>query len=580
MNWNLKQIFENDEKAIENAKMCVEKLEQLIEKLEMTNNTSELLKIIKELEDYSDEFSNSAQYAWMKYSVNTDKPESQKIIGMIQSLSSKLEEVFAMMEVRIAQLNEDELEILKNSTDIYKHLIENVEKRKPHMLSKDAERVLAITSVSRREAISKIHSRLESSYMFEMEIDGKKKSLSVEEMKALRRSSNSILRKKAMETLLKRFNEDSIVLTEIYNLIVKDYDTESALRNYPSPISMMNQQNEVEDNVVENLIQVTNENVHILRKYYRWKSQRLGEELTLADLYAPVTSKVMKFSFEEAKEIILDAYYKFNQRAGDIVKSFFDEERIDLYPKPGKVSGAYCIYSSTKLPAYVLTNFNGDMYDLMTLAHELGHGLHGTLSKKQTYFNYGTPLTLAELASVFGEFLVFDYLKTLLTDEDKVALLASKIEDTFATTFRQNMFTNFEIKAHDLVSAFGFADWNELNEIYNEVLINTFDNDIKIPEWYKYEWSMVSHFFETPFYVYAYNFAHCLVISLYKKYLEEGKEFSERYLSLLESGGSLSTNDLLSKVGIDISGKEFWEDSFKLINNLVEELTENMQTKK
>lgn len=572
MNWDLKQIFENDEKAIENAKMNVAKLEELIQKFEKTNDISELSKLIGEIENSADEFAKSVQYAWMKYSINTDKPESQKIIGTIQVLSSKIEELIALMEVRIAELGESNIQLLKNLATNYKHLVENIEKKKPHMLSKDAERILALTSVSRRNAISKIHSRLESSYTFEIEIDGEKKVLSVEEMRSLRRSPNSSLRKHAMEILLKRFQDDSIVLTEVYNLVVKDYDNESKIRNYPTPISMMNQANEVDDNTVSNLIEVTNENVELLRNYYRWKSQYLGEELTLADLYAPLRSTVRKFTFEEAKDIVLEAYYNFDKRIGDIVKSFFDERRIDLYPRPGKVAGAYCIYSSTKLPAYVLTNFNGDMYDVMTLAHELGHGLHGTLSQKQTYFNHDAPLTLAELASVFGEFLVFDYLKSKLTGEEKITLLASKIEDTFATTFRQNMFTNFEIRAHDLISSSGFADWNELNKIYFDVLKDTFGDSVKIPEWYKNEWAMVSHFFETPFYVYAYNFAHCLVISLYKKYIEEGKEFSKRYITLLEAGGSLPPNELLGKIDINLTKREFWEGSFKLIGNLVKEL--------
>jgi len=574
LNWDLTKLFASNEEAIKHAQTHVEELEKLIQDFEDTNENEKIIYTLKNIENKVDEFSKAVQYAWMKYSTNTDEIESQKLLGVIQDLSTKVEEIMARMELRIAQLNDNEINQLKASAENYRHFIEIIENKKKHLLSKDAERVLALMSVSRREAISKIHSRLESSYVFEIEIDGEKKKLTTEGMKSLRRSPNSKLRKHAMEMLLKRFSDDSIVLTEVYNLIVKDYDTESKLRNFKRPISMMNIENEVEDEIVDNLISTTNTNVSILQNYYKWKSEILGERLTLADLYAPIKSKVKKFTFDETKDIILKAYYSFDESVGKIVESFFDEERIDLYPKQGKVAGAYCIYTTTKLPAYVLTNFNGDMYDVMTLAHELGHGLHGTLSKKQTYFNFGTPLTLAELASVFGEFLVFDYLKENLNEEEKISLMASKIEDTFATTFRQNMFTNFEIKAHDLISSSGFADWNELNEIYHQVLIDTFKDTVDIPEWYKYEWAMVSHFFETPFYVYAYNFAHCLVISLYQKCLENGKSFAKKYVSLLESGGSLSPKELLSKVGIDISKPDFWENSFKLVNNLVEQLYE------
>ena len=391
-------------------------------------------------------------------------------------------------------------------------------------------------------------------------------------MRALRRSPNSDLRKMAMKMYLERFKEDSIIMTEVYNLIIKDYTAESKLRRYPRPISMRNFANEVTDESVDRLIEVTNSSVDVVKDYYVWKSKLLNEKLTSADIYAPITKNVRKFSFEEARDIVLNAYYSFDERAGKIVEGFFDESRIDLYPKKGKTAGAYCIYATTKLPPYVFTNFSGDMNSIMTLAHELGHGLHGSLASKQTYFNHSTPLTLAELASVFGEFLVFDNLKNKLSGEEKKALIATKIEDTFSTTFRQNTFAQFELRAFDLVEKSGYASWDELSEIYYEQLKQMFGESIEIPEWYKNEWAMVSHFYETPFYVYAYNFAHCLVIALYQKYLEDGKNFVPKYIELLESGGKYPPKELLGKMGIDIEGEGFWEKAFTFIGSMTKEL--------
>ncbi|MGC8954820.1 MAG: M3 family oligoendopeptidase [Fervidobacterium sp.] len=574
MEWDLQAIFASDETALQHANNCVEILAEYIDILEQTNDFDTIVSLISKIEDVLDEFGKAAHYAWMRYSINTDNQDSQKLLGYIQNLESKVSEYFARLEVHISQFDNSIIDILKEKSPNYTHFFEMIKLRKKHILSKDAERILALTSVSRRGAISKIHSRLESSYRFTVEIDGQVKTLTTEEIKALRRSSNGELRKKAMNIFLERFREDSLVLTEIYNLIVKDYDTEAKIRNFKSPISMMNLENEVEDDVVEKLIETTNRNINILQEYYSWKSKTMGERLTLADIYAPINQNESKFTFNQAKEIVIDAYYSFNKQVGDIVKSFFDESRIDAFPRRGKVGGAYCIYATTKLPPYVLTNFNGDMYDVMTLAHELGHGLHGTLSKKQTYFNYNTPLTLAELASVFGEFLVFDYLKDKLDRDEKLSLMTSKVEDTFATTFRQNMFTNFEIRAHNLISSSGYADWDELNEIYYQELKKTFGDVVEIPEWYKSEWAIVSHIFETPFYVYAYNFAHCLVISLYEKYLEDGKVFVSKYLNLLESGGSLSPHELLLKVGVDISEAGFWDNAFKFMKVLVNDIKE------
>ena len=572
MEWKLQKLFSCDDAAIEYAKLYLGKIKGIVNEIEIEDKPENMVELIRKLEQNTDEFAKAAQYAWMRYSTDTESSESQRLLGSIQQLETELSEKLAVMEVRLAELKDDILENIIKIDGNYEHMVREIMERRKHMLSKEAEQVLALTSVSRRGAISKIHSRLESAYTFEMEINGETKILTGEELKALRRSTNGELRKRAMKMFLERFQDDAMVITEIYNLIVKDFDTESKIRRFPRPISMMNFENEVSDEVVDSLISVTDSYTRIVQEYYDWKSKVLGEKLTLADIYAPISSKKRTFEFDEAKDIILESFYAFNDKAGDVVRGFFDDERIDLMPKKGKVGGAYCIYSTTKLPPYVLTNFTGDMYDVMTLAHELGHGLHGTLSQKQTFFNHDTPLTLAELASVFGEFLVFDNLKGKLSRDEKIALYASKIEDIIATTFRQNMFTKFELRAHDLISSRGYGSWEDLNGIYYDEAKFVFGDVVEIPEWYKNEWAMVSHFFETPFYVYAYNFAQCLVIALYKKYLEDGKVFVNKYLELLESGGRYSPEKLLERVGIDVSKEGFWESGFEFIEGLMKEL--------
>jgi len=572
LNWDLSVIFENDEKALDNARSHLENIGKFVDDLEQTTDVEKLVELLRNIEDEMDEFGKSVQYAWMRYSTSTDDPQAQKLFGALQGIETQLGEFEARLFVYLSSLSDSKLNDMIAKDLNYSHFISRVIDNRKHLLSKEAEQVLAATSVSRREAISKIHSRIESSYAFEIEIDGELKTLNSEQMRALRRSTNSELRKRAMKMYLERFKEDSIIMTEVYNLIVKDYTAESKLRRYPRPISMRNFANEVTDESVDRLIEVTNSSVDVVKDYYVWKSKLLNEKLTSADIYAPITKNVRKFSLEEARDIVLNAYYSFDERAGKIVESFFDDSRIDLYPKKGKTSGAYCIYSTTKLPPYVFTNFSGDMNSVMTLAHELGHGLHGSLASKQTYFNHSTPLTLAELASVFGEFLVFDNLKNKLSGEEKKALIATKIEDTFSTTFRQNTFAQFELRAFDLVEKSGYASWDELSEIYYEQLKQMFGESIEIPEWYKNEWAMVSHFYETPFYVYAYNFAHCLVIALYQKYLEDGKNFVPKYIELLESGGKYPPKELLGKMGIDIEGEGFWEKAFTFIGSMTKEL--------
>ena len=210
----------------------------------------------------------------------------------------------------------------------------------------------------------------------------------------------------------------------------------------------------------------------------------------------------------------------------------------------------------------------------MTLAHELGHGLHGTLSQKQTFINYHTPLTMAELASVFGEFLVFDKLKNNLSGKQKKYFIASKLEDTFATMFRQNMFVRFELQAHDLINKNGTANFEELSTLYENELKIMFGNSVEITPEYRFEWSSIPHIFHTPFYVYAYNYANCLVIGLYQKYLEEGKSFVPKYLELLESGGKDKPERLLEKIGININDEKFWQGAFEFLRNMLKEVVQ------
>uniref|UniRef100_A0A7C4GCX4 Peptidase M3 n=1 Tax=Fervidobacterium thailandense TaxID=1008305 RepID=A0A7C4GCX4_9BACT len=574
MRWDLSKIFPDDALALEHANVQLNRLKDFVSKLESEHEPEKLLELIKLIEDTVDEFGKTSQYTWMRYSISTDDQGAQKLLGTMEKLWSQVSEQLAIVQVHLSNLSDAVLKAIVQLDPNYEHYIERVILERNHTLSKDAERILALTSTTRRSAIAKIHSRLESSYTFELEIDGQIQKLTTEQMKALRRSPDGNLRKLGMKMLLERFASDAIAITEIYNLIIKDYALESKLRNFKRPISMMNFHNEVSDEVVDKLVETTNKNAEILRKYYRWKSAYMNERLTLADVYAPLKPVKRKFEIEQAKEIILDAYYSFNKKAGELVQRFFEEERIELYPRYGKVSGAYCIYLSTKLPPYVLTNYNGDMYDIMTLAHELGHGLHGELSRSQTYFNHDTPLTLAELASVFGEFLVFDKLRKTLDGEERKLFTASKIEEIFATTFRQNMFTMFEIRVFDEIERQGYLSWEELKDIYYQVLLELFGDVVDIPEWYRNEWAMVSHFFETPFYVYAYNFANCLVIALYKKYLSEGQTFIDKYLELLSYGGKYSPEKLLARVGIDIAKETFWQEAFDFIDELVNEVVD------
>ena len=567
MEWDLSLIYESKEKALRDSEEAVNLSRNLLDTDVKSLDKTSLKSFFEKIEDVLWKSLLPLQYASLLFSKNMQDVEAQKLYGIFQKNYSLVDENISAVKAKLSALSVERLEELKD-VENYSHVVERIIEEKEHTLPEEAEKVFSALSVSRRDAAADTYEKLAASYTFE--VDGRK--MTGEEVRALRYQKNGNLRKRAMRIFLERYRKDSLIIENLYNVVVKDWDTEARLRNYKNPISMRNSENEVGDEVVQKLIDITTENYHIVEKYYKWKSRVLGEELTPADVYAPIGEVDKKYSLEDAKKIVLEAYYEFSDVAGKIIESFFNERRIDVFPAPGKRGGAFCSYNVPNGKPFILLNFTGRIRDVMTMAHELGHGLHGTLSSKQTMLNYHTPLTMAEVASVFGEFLVFDKLKKELSGDEKKAFVAGKIEDTFATMFRQNMFVRFEMRAHDLISKEGFASFDDLSNVYSEELARMFGESVRITKEYHDEWSSIPHFFFAPFYVYAYNFANALVIALYRRYIEEGKRFVPKYLNLLESGGKDKPERLLEVFGIDVRDPKFWESAFEFLNSLVEEV--------
>jgi len=535
--------------------------------------TSELIDdMFREQEAIEEYGARVAQFSGLLFAENTQNIDAQKLAGRVETVMADVEQCFSFINPTLLQHSDEELQNVKDESTNYAWVIERIKERKTHTLSTETEQVLAAKSATGRDNLGSLYNKVTSAYMFEMEVDGEIKQMNNSQMRNLRYSPESKLRREAMKKLLQGYEKDKTVITGLYNNITKDYDIESKIRNYETPVSMRNMANETEDEIVQQLIQTTVSNAHLVSKYYRWKGKKMGLDLELADIYAPLEQVKREYSFDEAKEIVVDTYYQFNEKAGQIVESFFNENRIHSDVLPGKDGGAFCSYYIPNGKPFVLLNHNNSINDVLTMAHELGHGLHGTLSAKQNMLNYHTPLTMAEVASVFGEFLVFDRLLPTLSPKEKQLFLASTIEGNFATTFRQNMFARFELQSHDLISKAGFASWDDLSQLYEDELKVMFSNSVKIPPEYKWEWATIPHIFNVPFYVYAYNFANLLVISLYEKYKEEGDKMIPHYFQLLESGGNDRPDRLLEKLGIDLTEKLFWQKGFDYIGKLIDEL--------
>jgi oligoendopeptidase F len=321
------------------------------------------------------------------------------------------------------------------------------------------------------------------------------------------------------------------------------------------------------------MMEVTEEHYHLAQDYFRLKAKLLGlPRIALYDQYAPLGKEARSFRYAQARELILEAFQSFDPSFRRLAAEFFANSWVDAEVRNGKRGGAFCASPSPKLHPYILCNYDDHLRDVMTLAHELGHGLHGCLSRKQNYFNYDTPLTTAETASVFAEMLVFDDLLARQTDSQaRIALVGGKLEDIFATVFRQNVLTRFEETAFAARQEKRLTPetlgklWIEANEKY-------YGDAVDMPDGYRWGWSYIPHFIHSRFYCYSYVFGQLLVLALYRMYKDQGKSFVPKYLALLEAGGSDSPEALLRPMGVDIHDREFWRKGFEEIANSSGEL--------
>lgn len=510
-----------------------------------------------------------SEYAYLRFAENTVSDESKKIMAWFENLETEVQSNVMFYNIAISKISNELFEKVAPVLKDYKHYLESARRFRDHIFSEKEEQIVVYKNSTGSSAFVKLYTQLTSTYRFRIKIDGKTKILNSSQIRALRTHPDPKIREMVTSKLFKKYKSDALEIENAYNAVAKDYDVESKLRSYSSPISMRNLENEVGDDIVETLIKITSKNNTLVNRYYKAKSKLMNQKLKLSDIYAPVGNVQRKFSWHEAKEIVRGAFYDFDERFGRIIDDFFDKNWIHAAPLPAKEGGAFCSYSTPKVHPYILLTFTGQIKDVMTLGHELGHGLHAVLSSRQNILQYHTPLTMAETASTFAEMLLMDYFLKTLSEDEVVPFIASKLEDLFATMNRQNMFTRFELRAHEKISREG-ATFEELSDIYNEELHEMFGDAVEYNPEFRWEWSSIPHFFHTPFYCYAYNFAQLLVISLYAKYKSGMANFKEKYVDLLSAGGSDNPENLLRFFGIDLSDTAFWQSGFDYIEeNLV-----------
>ncbi|MCL5033145.1 MAG: M3 family oligoendopeptidase [Thermotogae bacterium] len=574
--WDLGDIYKSSEEVKKDAEKLLGESIKFHEKYSNTDrifhDSNSAKASIEALSDLYDRFGKISEYVQLKFAENTLSDEVKRLTSWFENVETKFQSNLVFFGIAISKMPDDVFSQIIPSLEKHRHFIESSRRFKDHVFLEKEEQIIVHKNVTGSDAFIKFYTQLTSTYKFKVKTDGKTQTLNGSQLRSLRMHPDSKVREMASVKLFKRYKKYALEIESAYNAVAKDYDTEAILRGYPTPNSMRNLDNEVNDSVVDTLVDVTTYNNILVNRYYKVKNKLMGFKMKLSDIYAPVGNVQKIFSWKEAKEIVRKAFYGFDDKFGMIVDDFFDKKWIHAAPMPAKEGGAFCAYSTPSVHPYVLLTFTGQIKDVITLGHELGHGVHGVLSSKQNILQYHTPLTMAETSSTFAEMLLMDYFLETLPQKEIVPFVASKLEDLFATMNRQNMFTRFERRAHEKISKDG-ATFDELSNIYDGELHTMFGDAVEYNPEFRWEWSSVPHFFHTPFYCYAYDFAQLLVISLYARYKAGMNDFKKRYIDLLSAGGSDSPEKLLAPFGVKLSDPKFWQSGFDYIEeNLVKRL--------
>ncbi|MFX1410764.1 MAG: M3 family metallopeptidase, partial [Promethearchaeota archaeon] len=457
----------------------------------------------------------------------------------------------------------------------YSHALKFNRLKKPHQLSEKEEQIILMKDITGVSGFIKLYNELKSSLTFNFKIEGEKKILTEAELFAFMYHQDKDLRYKALQTMMAEYRKNEMIFTHIFNNVLKDWDLESKKKNFIKSLSRRNLENEVSDENVEILVKVTSESYHIVEKYYNLKKKLLKlPELHMSDLYAPVGQVTRKYTYQEALNLIKDADEKFHPEFKNIIENMIKLNHIDATSRKGKNRGAFCELGKLKHYPFVFVNFTDTIDSVRALAHELGHAFHAFyIQRDQNFINVDISLVIAEIASVFNEILIFDsLLNRELLKEEKISLLCDFIESKFATSHRQNAFYRFEKKLHDLLEN-KLPTTEEIKTIFVQEMELMFGNSMtNISDDYANYCFVVSHFLHTPFYVYAYNMSNLLVISMYQLYLEEKEKFVPKYLKLLSIGSSLSPEEMLSEIGINLNDPSFWQKGIKYLTDKIEEL--------
>ena len=534
---------------------------------------AKLAAALKDYEVLSDLLGRTGSYAQLYYVGDTTDPRRGKFYGDVNARLTEISTLLVFFELELNRIGGKALEtaMLVPALAHYRPWIDNLRREKPYQLDDRIEELFLEKSQTGAGAFNRLFDETMAALRFD--VDGEQ--LSLEPTLNLMQSPDEAKRKAGALALARTFTENLRLFTLITNTLAKDKDISDRWRGFKDIADARHLSNRVEPEVVAALVEAARAAYPKLsHRYYAMKAKWLGKDKLMHwDRNAPLPSEDTRaVPWAEAKDTVLSAYGSFAPEMAAIARSFFDNNWIDAPTRPGKAPGAFAHPTVPSAHPYVLLNYQGKTRDVMTLAHELGHGVHQVLAAKQGPLMASTPLTLAETASVFGEMLTFQALLAKTTDPKKrKILLASKVEDMINTVVRQIAFYTFERKVH-AARKDGELMPEQINAIWMDVQRESLGDAIEFGDGYETFWTYIPHFIHSPFYVYAYAFGDCLVNSLYARYRESEQGFQEKYFTMLKAGGTKHHSELLKPFGLDASDPKFWDKGLSVISGMIDEL--------
>lgn len=576
--WNLDELLPSAEpaeieKALKSIERRVKKVETWRKRLKASLPVEDFLSLLKDYEALQRELLRLYYYVSLRFAADTQDQASLTLLGQVQQQLAYIENRVLFFSLWWKALDERHAARLTRAAGDMGYWLDEMRHFKPHTLSEPEEKVINLKDVNGVRALETVYDTITNKFAYSLEVNGERKTLTRDELGIYVRDPRPDVRAAAYREQYRVYGESATVLAQIYGHIVRDWRSENVeLRRFKQPISVRNLANDLPDAVVDTLLKVVHANAPVFQRYFRVKARLIGmDRLRRYDLYAPLSQSDKSFDFDTAVNLVIDTFGQFSPRVGQLARQVFEAGHVDAEIRHGKQHGAFCASVFPGLEPWVLTNYNGRANDVATLAHEMGHAIHALLAAEHSVMTFHAGLPLAETASVFGERLVAE---RLLAEEPDPGvrrdLLAASLDDAYATVCRQGFFALWEKEAHELIHQGKTAE--EISARYLETLHEQFGDAVEMNDDFRWEWIAIHHFYQMPFYVYAYAFGQLLVLALYKRYKQEGESFKPKYLKILSYGGSQAPATVLREAGINIKSAAFWQGGYDVISELIDEL--------